>query len=524
MGRGPRPSALFSRWAPQAGKRSLEAGGNGPVGEGASPLPPSFLTVLGYAVVGAAVSLAVGLRGFAADAAALFDSGSPMAAVARTLAGQVGEHPALLILAGVGGAVSGGGLRWSLGEVGARREWLAVAALLSPALLTGTQHGLWASWSLGLAAAALSAWPVAPVRAAVVTGAIALFSPPAAVACALAGFVLRPGAGPVVLAGLAATLGERGAIDVTGLAAVSVWRGASGLGTAGVLVIPALVALGGPWRLRIAGILAAVLAFGPLVVPPSASGSTLPIPLPALPFALLGAETGWMGAGVVAVAALTIGAMASSPRRAALCLALLAAEGLASVARAPSPLPVATPCAVDALGERSGVILYLPVGLVSVSEPVRAPLWRHQAKLHGRAIYADARSVTDVDPILGEPGVIALSSLLHPEAGWLIPPLDGGTVLRALGVTELVLDRAALDRAALAKLDPVLARLYGPPQRDVAAGIDLWRIEAVGERNLPNPPHLRQEGDDGTTTWLTVEELLASGRQPTPPTPVEEAP
>ncbi len=464
----------------------------------------------------------MGLRGFAADAAALFDGKPPMAMVARTLAGWVGEHPALLILAAVGGAASGGGLGWSLGGLGSRQRGLALATLLAPALLTGTEHGLWASWCVGLAAGTLATWPKAPLRAAGLTAVVALLSPPVAVACAIAGFVLRPSAGPLVLAVWCATLGEGGAIDVNGLAPLRVWRSDSGLGTAGLLLIPALLAIGGPWRLRIAGMVAAVLAYGPLVVPPSASGHALPIPLPALPFALLGAETGWMGAGVVAVAALALAAMAAPPRRAAFCVALVAAEGLASVARPPSPLPLTTPVAISALAERTGVILYLPVGLVSVSAPARAPLWRHQAKTHGRLLYADARSVTDVDPILGEPGVIALSSLLNPAAGWLIPPLDGGTVLRALGVTELVLDRAALDRASLARLDPVLARLYGPPQRDVAAGIDLWRIEAVGEHTLSNPPHLRRDGDDGTTTWLTVEELLASGRQPTPPTAMEE--
>lgn len=475
-------------------------------------------------MVGAAVSLTVGLRGFAADAAALFDGGSPMAAVARALARSVGETPALLILAAVGGALSGGGLSVALGDLGAQRRWLPLAALLTPPLLTGAEHGLPASWCLGLAAGALSAWPGSPLRATALTAIVALLSPPVAVGCAVAGFVLRPGVGPLVLAVWCATLGEGGAIDINGLAALRVWRGDTGLGTGGLLLLPALLAIGGPWRVRIAGVLAAILAFGPLLLPAGAAGRALPFPLPALPFALLGTETGWMGAGVVAVAALALAAVAAPPRRAALWLSLVAAEGLATVARGPSPLPSAMPIAISSLAERQGVILYLPVGLVSVSEPARAPLWRHQAKVHGRPLYADARSVTEVDPILGEPGVIALSSLLHPQAGWLIPPVEGGTVLRALGVTELVLDRAALDPGALARLDPVLARLYGPPQRDVAAGIDLWRIDAAGERTLPTPPHLRREGDDGTASWLTVEELLASGRQPTPPTPMEEVP
>lgn len=460
----------------------------------------------GFALGGAALSGAAAARGLAADAVQVLDGGSALTPAARLLAQLVGERPALLALATAGGAAAALGLAATT-----RLPALpAMALLAAPLCLTGAEHVRPAVWGLGLAVAALQAWRERPLVAASCTAALALLVPAAGVAAALAGLVLRPGLAPLLLAAAAAALGDPAVADVTGLAAVRVhtegWAAAptAGFAAAGVLLLP-----GVPTRLRIAGLVSMLLTLGPVLTRDSSAGTTA-LPLPALPFAALGTGAGWAGAGIVALAVLALAAERSGPVR--LGLVLLALEGVAAVRPLPSRLPDAPPRAVASLAERGGAVLHVPVGRRVRGEPARAALWRHQARTHGRPLYGEGRALRDDDPVFAEPGVAALHAVSDPDGAWGIAPTEAGVVLRALGITELVLDRAAVDATELARLDPVLARLYGPPQRDVAGHVDLWRIDPLGEAQLPTPPYLRRADQAGSQGWLTLEALLKAGR------------
>lgn len=468
------------------------------------------LTLLVAPLLAGALTLLLLDRGFAADAAAIFDGHGLAARLASALAARFGEPTALRVLFGIGAAVSTACLARALEAP----SW-GLAVICAAPVSTGLLHGDIAALCLGPAALGLVAWERSTALGTLTTICVAALSPVAAAALAVAAFVRRPGAAPLLLAPLVATIGEQGAVDVIGLSAArSLAAGQAPGATAGICIAVALLASGGPLRLRLAGLAAAALALGPVIALRGDPEHLISLPLPAFFLASFGAETGWSGAGVVAAAALALAAANAPSWRTRLGLSLVLGEGIGLALLAPTPLPAAVPEAVFSLGERTGTVLHLPVARSTLGEPPRAPLWRHLARSHGRTLYADARAVNDDDPVLGEPGVVAIIGLLEPDAGWLVPATDSGMVLRALGVTELVLDRAALSAENLARLDPVLARLYGPPQRDNAAGIDLWRIAPVGARRLSTSPHLRRHGEPGTERWRTLEELLAAGREP----------
>ena len=476
-------------------------------------------TLFAAAFLSAGITLALVARGFAPDAAALLDAHGFLARFARSLTPTLGDAGALRAALALGSALSGASLAAAL-STGRDRSLGGVAwavaglAALSAPITTGVLHGIPGAVCLGPAALALVTWPAAPLRAAVITGIVGVIDPATGAALAVAGFVLSPGALPFVLAPLLASLGEPGAADTLGLPAVAaVQHEALVPATAGALLPLGLLLSGGPWRLRLAGLAAAALAVGP-VTTVILYGRLLPVPLPALPLAACGAEAGWSGAGVVAAAALVLAVREAAGARALGVAALVAIEGMVCVARLPAAMPASAPEAVRSLAERSGTVLHLPVTRAIHGEPTRAALWRHEAILHGRPIYRDGRGVNEGDPVLGEPGVVAVLGLLEPEEGWLIPQTEPTTTLRAMGITELVLDRQALTKADLAKLDPVLARLYGVPQRDVAGRIDLWRIDPGGKARLADSPYLRKAGMPGADSWRTLEELLAAGRGP----------
>ncbi len=461
-------------------------------------------------LLAAALTIAVLDRGFAADAAAIFDGHGLAAWVANSLAALLGEPKALRVMFALGAAASAACLTLAVGS-----PRIALAAMLAAPITTGLLHGDIAALCVGPAALGLRAWGRSPLQGALATVALAAISPVAAATLAVAGFVLRPGPVPLLLAPLVATLGEQGAVDVIGLSAArALVEGQAPGATAGIALAVALLTLSGPLRPRVAGLAASVLALGPVIALRGAHDHLVALPFPAFILASFGAEAGWSGAGAVAAAAVALAAAEARGWRTAVLLALVVTEGVALATLAPSPLPEVAPEALRSLGERAGTVLHLPVARASLGEPPRAALWRHQALTHHRPLYAEARALHDDDPVLGEPGVVAIVGLLEPEAGWLVPPTDSGTVLRALGVTELVLDRTAISPENLARLDPVLARLYGPPQRDNAAGIDLWRIAMLGARRLSTSPHLRLKGEPGTESWRTLEELLAAGREP----------
>ncbi len=468
------------------------------------------LTLLFAPLLAGALTLLLLERGFAADAAAIFDGHGLVAWGARGLATRLGEPNALRVLFTLGAALSAACLRGALTS-----PYAGLAVGLAAPVTTGLLHGDIAALCVGPAALGLLAWERSTPLGALATVGLAAVSPVAGATLAVAAFVRRPGIVPLLLAPLVATLGEQGAVDVIGLSAArSLAAGQAPGATAGLFLAVGLGALGGPTRLRLAGLAAAALALGPVIALRGAHDHLIALPLPAFLLASFGTETGWSGAGVVAAAALALAAEEAPAWRRRLLLALVVGEGVGLGCLTPTPLPSTAPEAVISLGERTGTVLHLPVARSSLGEPARAALWRHEARSHGRTLYQDARAVHDDDPVLGEPGVVAIVGLLEPDAGWLVPPTDSGMVLRALGVTELVLDRAALSPENLARLDPVLARLYGPPQRDNAAGIDLWRIAPLGTRRLSTSPHLRRRGDPGTESWRTLEELLAAGREP----------
>ncbi|GDX80083.1 hypothetical protein LBMAG42_18940 [Deltaproteobacteria bacterium] len=473
------------------------------------------LTLLVAPLLSAALTLLLLDRGFAADAAAIFDGHGLVAWLASTLAARLGEPTALRVLFGIGSALSTACLIRAL-----KTPYLWLVAVFAAPVSTGMLHGDVASLCVGPAALGLLTWQRSTSLGSLATVCLAAVSPVAAAALAVAAFVRRPNVAALLIAPLVATLGERGAVDVIGLSAArSLMAGHAPGATAGVCLTVALVVVGGPLRLRLAGLAAAALALGPVIALRGDHDHLIALPLPAFLLASFGAETGWSGAGAVSAAALALAAANAPAWRARLLLALVLLEGAGLSLRTPTPLPNTPPEAVISLSERKGTVLHLPVARSSLGEPPRAALWRHQALIHRRPLYAEARAVHDDDPVLGEPGVVAIVGLLEPEAGWLVPPTDSGMVLRALGVTELVLDRAALSAENLAQLDPVLARLYGPPQRDNAAGIDLWRIPSLGARRLSTSPHLRREHEPGTERWRTLEELLAAGREPVPVEP-----
>ena len=446
-------------------------------------------------------------RGFAADAAALFDAHSLAAHFAGSVAACLGEPNALRLIFSVGSALSTLCLLLACGSLR-----VAPLALLAAPVTTGFLHGDLAALAVGPAALGFRAWQASTIRGIGATLLLAALSPVAAVALAVAGFVVRPGPAPLLMAPLLATFGEGGTINAIGLANFrAVTAGNAGGFTAGIGIAVGLVLVGGPLRLRLAGLAAALLAVGPVWAFTDAQGHMRAFALPSYVFAAFGAAGGWSGAGAVAAAALALTLGEVRPARALPLAALIVLEGAALATPAPTPYPQRPREAVASLAERSGTILHLPVGLASHGEPTRAALWRHESRAHGRRLYADARAVQDDDPVLGEPGVVAVLGLLQPTAGWLIPRTEAGNVLRSLGITELVLDRAALSPADLARLDPVLAHLYGPPQRDNAGGIDLGRTATTGARRLSSPPHLRRRGEPGSQGWRTLEEALSPG-------------
>jgi hypothetical protein len=85
-----------------------------------------------------------------------------------------------------------------------------------------------------------------------------------------------------------------------------------------------------------------------------------------------------------------------------------------------------------------------------------------------------------------------------------------GAGFARLGVTDLVVDRHALPAAALARLDPVLALLHGAPQRDHAAGIDVYRVPPPAGASVVALPIVRGEAGASGEGWRTVAELLGA--------------
>jgi hypothetical protein len=466
------------------------------------------------AAVGIAVAWAAAPRGVADSAAWTFEARVLAGPTVTRLGEAFGDATALRLDALGAAALSAGlafvALRRAAGARVGVAAAVTLAALASTPMLTGWQAATPGSACLGLAVLALAAWRDRPAVGAALSLLVGLWSPPTGTALAVAGAIVGGRLDALLLAALVAALGRGGQVDVTGADNLVLFRVAA-TPAGGVAIALAAMIVPGDRRMRFAALAAALLAIGPVVV---ANGR--PVPLPAALPAALGASGGWAGAGVVAVAALALGvATAEPPRsgarvRALAGLALVVAEGLGMATRPLTPYPSAPPEVARALAERDGTVLVLPVSRLGAREARRAPLWRHLAARFDRRVYAGGEAVASTDPVLGTPAVAAILTVLEPEESWLIPPHDEGNVLRSLGITELVLDREACSTEELARIDPVLARLFGAPQRDLRAGADLWRIDPLGQREFPVPPYLRHRGDPNTRGWQTIEQLIAA--------------
>ncbi len=476
-------------------------------------LRPAIPLVLA-AALGAGLAFAAAPFGVGDSAAWVFADRTLAAALAEVLARSVGDAAALRALAVGGAALSAAVLLATLRAVSPgqplRTAGITLAALLSAPVLTGAQSAVPGAACLGPAALALASWSSRPALAAVLTAAVGLWSPAAGATLALGGALLTRTLPPLVLAALLAAIGGAGVEDVTAASSLA-WVREPAVPTAGLALLAAAVLLPGSAAPRAVAALAAVLALGPVL---SVQGRLVPLPAAAL--AALGTSGGWSAAGVVAAAALAL--VAADPpamarglaARQLVAAALIAGDGLALGSRPVVPFPVRVPEVVRSLAERTGGVLVLPPGRLGERPARRAALWRHLAERFHRPLYAGGETLASSDPALGATGVMALFAVLEPEQNWVLPPADDGKVLRALGVTELVLDRSACSASELASIDPVMARLFGAPQRDIEAGVDLWRIAAEGDRSFPKPPYLRREGEAGTHGWQGIEKLLAA--------------
>jgi len=318
------------------------------------------------------------------------------------------------------------------------------------------------SASLGVALALAGAWLRRSPRWCLVALAIALAVPPSgADAALLPGVVSRPVLGVALpAAGLLLVSRDRPLVALLALLALGPW-------------------LGG----KVAG--------------------------PALPFGWLGLDHGWSGAAAVLAGLVGLAVTRLSPGRAALVVAVLGAEGLWSALPASSHGgSAAAPPLVRHLGERDGAVLVLPYHSCAEGDPdpARSDTWSRWLAAAGRAAYADC--LAPDDPVLGEPAIAAIESVLHPDDPVFVPGGLPGRVFRSVGVTEILVDRRALGSTRLAALDPVLARLLGPPQRDIAGHIDAYRVDPDGPRGRSDAPYLRPATGSPPAGWRTLDDLL----------------
>lgn len=384
---------------------------------------------------------------------------------------------------------------------------LLVLALAAPTT-TGVVSGQFAAALAPLALVGLLAWGRSAWLGALVATLAALASPSLGVALALAGAVVRRGSGPLFLAALLAALARPSGLDAA-LVPGEVARPSTGLllalvALAGLVVTPA--ALGRDWTTAALVTLGLGLGVGPVVAPGVAG--------PALPLAWLGLDGGWAGASALAVAAVARRLARWPARGALLVAALLAVEGVALGLR--TPPAERTPPLARFLGERSGSLLVLPFALcdappgdvVARTVLARADRWRAWGRDSGRAVYNGAGCLAAGDPVLGDPVLAGVANVLWPESPVFIPAGVSARVLRSVGVTEVLVDRAALDEVRLAALDPVLAKLLGPPQRDVAGALDSYRVSTAGPRGRVAGPYLRAATGDAPPGWRTLDDVL----------------
>jgi hypothetical protein len=459
----------------------------------APALLPAVIVACGTA--GVAVALRVsGARWIGAASGATL--------LAAMLCGRVGS-PRL--------AVEAAGAVWVVGSLGLSARW---PALWVPTILVAG----WFDSALGLALGAAGAVLVAPgfeaggasPRNAPRLGALGVLP---WLGCLLAGVVAAAWGAPA-RAGMDLDLGDvlprAGALGPPWGA----WPGlvALGLALVGVVGSRARVAALGCWLLacgawvRWDGEVVAVL------------GRTLPGPGALL--GLLQPPDGGVPARAGA-AALVAGALAAlgwarAPRPAWMLLGvglLAAGEGAWVGARAwpvsSSPPLREDSAGVDWLARRDGAVLLLPLSVEGVRVPGGASrVASARLAAAGRSPVVPPGPLPRCHALLGEPAVVAALVALSDDPGWLLPPVPAGGVLRSLGVTDVVVERAAVAPAARGRLDAVLRAVLGPPRRDVAGGLDLYRVPAAGQVP-PASVCLRRPGDAGTEQWRVVGDLFS---------------
>ncbi len=270
--------------------------------------------------------------------------------------------------------------------------------------------------------------------------------------------------------------------------------------------------------LRDAAVLAWALSFGPILRVLSEPVTMLggAVPLPGIVLGLFdpgGVDT----AQLVLVAHVAVAlALAEAPRTSRwLVAALLVVAALEGSSALDGPVPrrgLAPSLAEQGLRGGTGAVLSLPLEVEgdATARGVHA-LYLLRASAHGRAVAVGALPLASAHPLFADPGVAASVALARGDERAMLPPTPPGAALAGLGVTRVLVHRALYDASALARLDPLLTRLWGPPQRDLVGAVDVYAVPDVAPvRAVPVP--LRRAGDPDAAGWRTLAESL--GRPP----------
>ena len=423
---------------------------------------------------------------------------------------------------------------WVRPREGSTRPVAAMVATLigsaTPLVLGGALRGTAEALIAPVAVLALWAWERGPAWMAVfATVLVGWVDSAAGLACALAGACVG-GRGAWAWAAFAALL----ASAAGGGLPVSAAASTADLGKAveGVLVLLlALAALAGVGRAMergvtvrwTLGVLAAgLVACGPVL--PTRGG---PMALPAALLAILAPPDAPLG-GAVLVATLCTARLVATLSPTSLALAgLLATVNAGRLLVEEWPRVELRRSASDAvLAARTGGVLHLPVAVAGV--PGSAPAaangrWAWAALASGRALppeLATGREVPARSLLLAEPAVVVSAALVSGDGTILVPGGRAGAALGALGVTDLVVHRDAYTPEVLARLDLALHALHGPPQRDLAGNVDLYRLAEAPPSTAPVLPAevVRTRAGEGRPAGLrTLAEVLGGpvpGRRP----------
>ncbi|MCB9765149.1 MAG: hypothetical protein H6739_35575 [Alphaproteobacteria bacterium] len=269
-----------------------------------------------------------------------------------------------------------------------------------------------------------------------------------------------------------------------------------------------VAALGG------AAALGVVLALGPEVawggIKLRLGGGAVPLPARLLQLPLPpGTVLNWKIAMVPAMAAAGL-LVARLPRRpAAGVLALALVEALALSGTCPT-VDGRVPVAIAQLAEGEGTVLHLPIETGPESEGLNLRALYFQA-VHRRPLLT-GMGPTWRSRLLADPLVVLAANAQAEEPRWAVPPAGPVSVLRDLGVTALVLDRAPLGPGPLAVLDRLLTKACESPQRDLAGRVDLFHIPPGEPTGFPIEALPLAPVDQRPDRWLTPAEYLARWR------------